>query len=366
MAAWGRVPDHAPEAPLAALSRGELAIEHRPLRARRDVPRPRDPHGGRPRQRGATAPRTPSLDHRPARRVPKLLAPRVRPHARSRRDLAPALEPRPRAVSDRRGAPELEQAGSMAPDDDRVWLAQADLATRSGRLDEAGDWLTRCERAGPATPAVWRARLEWAQAAGQPEELMRAARHLPASSLPGGTVAGAVAWLAARSGDRRAEREALEKLVALEPDEHAGLERLADLAARGRRVRATRRAQTPQGGARRGARSLRDTGLPCRPGTARGAELARAAETLGRLVRCPRLVEAGGPPGSGRPGRRPQPRWLAWRRPSRQPRPAAGRSPTSSGRCRPRGEQRPRSPARLSVPTLHRRRRATRPRLHLR
>ena len=37
----------------------------------------------------------------------------------------------------------------MAPDDDRVWLALADLATRSGRFEEAGDLLTRCERARP-------------------------------------------------------------------------------------------------------------------------------------------------------------------------------------------------------------------------
>ena len=77
----------------------------------------------------------------------------------------------------------LEKAGRMAPDDDRVWLAQADLATRSGRLDEAGAWLTRCEQAHPTDSAVWRARLEWAQAAGRPDELLRAARHLPASGL---------------------------------------------------------------------------------------------------------------------------------------------------------------------------------------
>ena len=108
----------------------------------------------------------------------------------------------------------LEKARSMAPDDDRVWLALADLATRSGRFDEAGDWLTRCERARPSDDAVWRARLEWAQAAGRPDEVMRAASHLPASGLPRERLLELVAWLAARQrrspgrarGPRRARR----------------------------------------------------------------------------------------------------------------------------------------------------------------
>ena len=57
----------------------------------------------------------------------------------------------------------LGKAKQSAPDDDRVWLGLADLATRTGRFDEAGDWLTRCERARPDDPAVWRARLDWAR-----------------------------------------------------------------------------------------------------------------------------------------------------------------------------------------------------------
>ena len=39
------------------------------------------------------------------------------------------------------------------------------------------------------------------------------------------------AWMAARSGDRPAERAALESLIALEPGDAAAVERLADLAA---------------------------------------------------------------------------------------------------------------------------------------
>ena len=136
----------------------------------------------------------------------------------------------------------LDKARQAAPDDDRVWLALADLATRSGRFDEAGEWLTRCERARPDDPAVWRARLEWARAAGRPDEVMRAARHLPASGFPRRRVLALRAWLAARSGDRQAERAALEELIALEPADAAALERLADLAAQDGETRASRRA----------------------------------------------------------------------------------------------------------------------------
>ena len=64
----------------------------------------------------------------------------------------------------------------MAPDDDRVWLAMAALATRSGRFEEAGDLLTRCERASPNDEAVWRARLEWARAADQIDEFERSGK----------------------------------------------------------------------------------------------------------------------------------------------------------------------------------------------
>ena len=54
---------------------------------------------------------------------------------------------------------ELDQARTAAPDDDRVWLALADLATRTGRFDEASELLARCEQSRPDDPAVWRTRL---------------------------------------------------------------------------------------------------------------------------------------------------------------------------------------------------------------
>ena len=45
----------------------------------------------------------------------------------------------------------LEKAASASPDDDRVWLGWANLATRTGRYEEAAGWLDRC-RATPRRP----------------------------------------------------------------------------------------------------------------------------------------------------------------------------------------------------------------------
>jgi Flp pilus assembly protein TadD len=72
----------------------------------------------------------------------------------------------------------LAKARQSSPDDDMVWLALADLAIRTGRFDEAREWLDRCEKAQPDDPAVWKARLEWAKAVGRPDEVRRAAPRL--------------------------------------------------------------------------------------------------------------------------------------------------------------------------------------------
>ena len=54
----------------------------------------------------------------------------------------------------------LEKASRNAPDDDRIWLGWANLATRTGRLDEARKLLDDCLRTRPEDPAVWKARLD--------------------------------------------------------------------------------------------------------------------------------------------------------------------------------------------------------------
>ena len=50
----------------------------------------------------------------------------------------------------------VDQAASKAPNDDRVWLARANLALLSGRLPESARWLDACLKLRPDDPVVWR------------------------------------------------------------------------------------------------------------------------------------------------------------------------------------------------------------------
>ena len=96
-----------------------------------------------------------------------------------------------------------------------------------------------------------------------------------------GRVLNLLAWLAARQGDRRAEREALEELIDLDPDEAAVLERLADLAAQdgdmSRLAELRRRKATSDSARLRYSTLLHQFDPAPHP-----AELARAAQSLGR------------------------------------------------------------------------------------
>ena len=46
----------------------------------------------------------------------------------------------------------LDEAAGQAPDDDRVWLGRANLATWSGRFEEADRWLSACLGRRPERP----------------------------------------------------------------------------------------------------------------------------------------------------------------------------------------------------------------------
>ena len=124
---------------------------------------------------------------------------------------------------------EVDRALRLAPDDDRVWLAQANLATQSGRFAEARGWLDRCVERRPADTAVWRARLDWSRAAGNLDEVRRSLTHLNANIFRPEERLSLRAWLASRLGDVKAERLALEDLLVIDQDSQA-LERLALLA----------------------------------------------------------------------------------------------------------------------------------------
>jgi enediyne biosynthesis protein E4 len=175
----------------------------------------------------------------------------------------------------------LEKANQTTPDDDRVWLGLADLAMRTGRFDLAGDWLTRCESARPDDLAVRLARLEWAKAADRPGLVIRAASHLPISSVTESRVLELEAWLAERGGDRAAERQALLAYLAVEPADVVAIERLADLAAQDgdrERLASLRSRKAAIENARDHYKQMIN-----QPELApQAAEFARAGETIGR------------------------------------------------------------------------------------
>ena len=231
LAAWARVPEKSKEAPLAVLSRGRLGLETGRYQLAEETLTRASREPGEIGQEG----------RRLLGRLYWMMGRRDEQRLLMQGDAEQLADPsevlRSQYMIDHDLYPmtfmelTLERARKANPTDDRVWLALADLARRKGQFDDAGQWLARCERARPQDPAVWRARLEWALSAGRPDELARAARHLPGSDFTQAQVLRLRAWLSARRGDRRAERAALEELVTLEPSESAAWERLADLVA---------------------------------------------------------------------------------------------------------------------------------------
>ena len=67
LAAWGRIPEGAAQAPPAALSSGRMAMGLGRYRLAEDLPPPRQPGERRRRRRGVAPPRGALLDDGPAR-----------------------------------------------------------------------------------------------------------------------------------------------------------------------------------------------------------------------------------------------------------------------------------------------------------
>ncbi len=277
--AWSRVPAKAPEARLAALASGRLAMDKfRYSVAERWLERA-IPEGG---ETGDEArwllARLHWLTgrHDDYRRYLRREIERGRNQPENLRLLR---------TTDHEGYPvdgirrEIDRANRAAPGDDRVWLALADLATRTGRFEDAAEYLARCERARPDDPAVWQAVLEWGRAAGRPEEVMRAARHLPGSAVSRSLVLTLRASMAARRGERHVEREALEALVSMHPTDTAAIDRLAAQAGEPDRALELRRRKAMINAATERYRAL--ISQPELPGHA--VELARNAKQIGRL-----------------------------------------------------------------------------------
>ncbi len=175
----------------------------------------------------------------------------------------------------------LDTAGRQAPQDDRVWLGRAYLATRTGDFAEADRWLQACLERRPDDPAVWRQRLDWALAAGRPEEVLESARHLPVDDDSESLALKIRAWFASRRGDRDAERSALESLLTIQPAAPRVLDRLAELAIAGGHPERAEELRLRKAALERARedyrRQIRD-----RDPLAHAAELARDAEALGR------------------------------------------------------------------------------------
>jgi tetratricopeptide (TPR) repeat protein len=175
---------------------------------------------------------------------------------------------------------EVDRAIRVAPDDDRVWLAQASLALQSGRFEEASSLLERCRLRRPLDPEVWRARLAWARATENLGQVRESLKHLHARLFTMAERLDLRAWLSARLGNSGAERQALEQLMTIVHDPWA-MDRLALLAWNAGsvdRARELRRRKAELDLAKDRYRALMDE--PLVPD--RFLELASLAESLGR------------------------------------------------------------------------------------
>ncbi len=136
---------------------------------------------------------------------------------------------------------ELEVASRRAPDDDRVRLAQANVAILAGRLAEAKALLESCVKRRGDDRAVRRSILNLAIARDDAAAANRAMLRLPATLFSPATIKRYRSWLAAKTNDRDAERIALEEQLAVDPANTIALERLAAIEVRANRVDRVRR-----------------------------------------------------------------------------------------------------------------------------
>jgi tetratricopeptide (TPR) repeat protein len=176
---------------------------------------------------------------------------------------------------------EVERAAQLAKDDDRVWLAQANIALDTGKFESADACLKKCLSARPNDPSVWRARLNHALAVENLDAAREALAHLPTDRFTQSEFHEIRVWFASHLGNRPTEEQALVQLADAVWDNTGALERLATLeweagrheAAREYRIRKAKRDQ-----AKDRYRSLMDGKIT----PDRFLELAQLARTLGR------------------------------------------------------------------------------------
>ena len=195
-----------------------------------------------------------------------------------------------------------ETLDKAAENDDRGWLAQANLAIRTGQFDRATKWLDAC-----AAPTRRRGCLACAARAAQAQSDVKGVWHalerLPVDALSPTELLRLRAWLASLTGELEVERAALCSLIEREPGETAALDRLTSIAELGHRTSEVARLRAKKS-------ELLDAQTRYRAllhGDSIGdpAELARLAKALGRAIEARgwALIRDGkvGPPGPSRP-----------------------------------------------------------------
>ena len=143
-----------------------------------------------------------------------------RPHRTRPRDHAARWKPRSSWRQQTHSTRTTTGSGLLAPN--------SGFEDRPG-LEEASRWLDATTVRRGDDPAVWRARLEWARAAGRPRSSPRRDDALERRRLERRRNRRAPRWIARSKGDTTDEKHALEQLLAANPGDLAALERLAEL-----------------------------------------------------------------------------------------------------------------------------------------
>jgi len=176
----------------------------------------------------------------------------------------------------------LDRAVRLAPEDDRVWLGQANLAIRTGAYEEAGRLLHACQQRRPDDVPVWRACLNWGIATKRIDVVQEAMTHLPLETLEPSQLHRLNAWLASLRGDGALEHQELEHLLVADPADLTALDRLTQMAeADGKPDRAAELRRKKGEISRLSARyeKLYERKQPIRD----ALEMAKLAEQLGRI-----------------------------------------------------------------------------------
>jgi len=304
-AAWTRVPSGSPFAGRAAVELARKELEHHRLAAAEVLmPRALEDEGPHAIEAFETLVNLYKTEgrYREALRLARAWAGRFPDPINLLKEIAVLGSTNPYKLDLVRGG--LERASRAAPDDDRVWLGWANLATRTGQFETADRWLDRSERRRPDDAAVVRARLDLAVASEDVAGAWGALGRLPTSAVGPAEILGLRAWFAAHSGNDVAERRALAGRLAMEPDHLPSVERLAELEQQAGRPDEAARLRVRKAGLDRAM--SRYQALLFEPDAAsRASELARLAESLGRPLEARTLwdLAARRAPGDPEPAR---------------------------------------------------------------